>query len=72
MLRGPFCMHCMKPVAWKEIVEPVTFIVHGLTITYKEHKAICMNCDNEVYVSSIDDKNVLGRQRAYLRALRGA
>jgi hypothetical protein len=61
----------MKPVAWKEVVEPVTFRVRDLEVRYKESKAICMDCNNEVYMSSINDKNVDRRLNAYLRALRG-
>ena len=71
MLIGPFCTHCMSVVAWKEVVTPATFKVRDLDVTYKESKAICMNCNNEIYDSSINDKNVKRRMNAYLRALRG-
>ena len=68
---GPVCLHCRRPVAYKEVVTPVTVNVRGLEFTYKESTAHCMNCGNEIYVSRISDKNVARRIQAHLNAMRG-
>lgn len=65
------CLHCMQVVSYKEIVTPVTINIRGRDVTYKESKAYCLDCGEEVYVDKINDKNVARRQQAYLNALRG-
>lgn len=68
---GPVCLHCRRPVAYKEVVTPVTFDIRGLQVTYKESSAHCMNCGNEIYVGRINDENVSRRIQAYFNAMRG-
>lgn len=68
---GPVCLHCMKEVPYRIDVVPTIFNVRGLEVKYKESKAVCLECGNEIYDSEVHNRNVTRRQSAYLRALRG-
>lgn len=68
---GPVCLKCMKQVDYRIDVVPVTFRVRDLEVKGKEMRAICLECGEEIYDSKVNDKNVVLRQSAYLRALRG-
>lgn len=68
---GNFCIHCGRAVAYKVIFTPVTFNVGNTEVLYKEASAICMDCNNEIYVPEVNDKNVNARRIAYFKARRG-
>ena len=68
---GPVCLKCMKEIDYRIEVTPVTTIIRGLNVKYNEWRAVCMECDNEIYDSALSDKNARIRYNAYLRTLRG-
>ena len=60
-----FCICCGKkhPFIVKMAQEEV--FIRGITISYQEQTAYCIECGNEVYVPITNDNNALARERAY-------
>lgn len=67
-----FCLNCMREIKeYKKVTVPVTFYARGREITYDETRALCPDCDWEIYVSDIEDLNVQKRNIAYWNAVKG-
>lgn len=60
-----FCINCDCRRKYKKEIEEVTVTVRGLCFSYAETKAVCENCNEELYVPEINDINVQARENAY-------
>ena len=59
-----FCINCDCWRKYKKEREEVTVTVRGLCFSYAETKAVCENCNEELYVPEINDINVQARENA--------
>ena len=63
-----FCINCGKKRPFIVKIDQDDVFVRGITISYQEQTAFCVECGNEVYVPMTNDNNALARERAYRKA----
>ena len=60
-----FCSKCGKKVDYRIDLIQVTLEHNGITFSYQEAKAHCVNCRKPVYVAALADHNCNERLKAY-------
>ena len=60
-----FCLNCNTKVDYSINPRQVTLDHKGITFTYQETQAHCVNCHNLVYVPALADRNCRERLKAY-------
>ncbi len=53
-----FCENCRKDITYKIESIIIENSLKGKNYNFKGEKAICDECDNEVYVASLEDLNL--------------
>lgn len=69
MCNKSFCLNCGKDVYCSISSEPTEITVRGVTFKYNEMTAYCKECGERIYVSEINDDNVILRKEAYCKAV---
>ncbi|MFW3589166.1 type II toxin-antitoxin system antitoxin SocA domain-containing protein [Vagococcus fluvialis] len=64
-----FCEHCRDEKEFKIVTEDVINIVKGVEFSYLKEKAICLTCNEEMYIPEVNDKNIETRIDAYRETL---
>jgi uncharacterized protein with PIN domain len=59
------CEHCRELVSYKVFTRDVNEEVDGVFINYTEEYAVCNNCNEEIYVGEIHDKNLYKFNEAF-------
>jgi len=57
--KNVFCEHCRKDVGYTEKVEYMSAELKGETYSYSGKIATCDECSNEIYVSEVNDYNLI-------------
>ena len=66
-----YCINCDEKVPYGLTARNVIMTAHGITFTYMEYVAYCLQCGDEIYVPDINDINARAREQAwYLEKLR--
>lgn len=63
-----FCLNCSKKQPFIVKMSQEEISVRGITFSYEEQSAYCIDCGNVVYVPIVNDNNVRARERAYRKA----
>ena len=65
-----FCLNCERDVKFKVDWMGVKESTPKGIITYKELYAICPHCGEEIYVSAVNDVNVVRREKAFAETVK--
>jgi len=57
--KNVFCEHCRKDVGYTEKVEYLSTELKGETYSYSGKTVTCDECSNEIYVSEVNDYNLI-------------
>lgn len=63
--RSVMCEHCRESVEYKVFSREVNEEVDGVMINYTEEYAVCNNCNNEIYIGEIHDRNLYKFNEAF-------
>lgn len=57
-MKKVICGHCKKEVEYKTLKKEEKEIIKGKEITFNEEYGICIECNNEIWVGELNDRNI--------------